>query len=152
MHHGIMCVPLLSFVLVLLTAFSLRNGLTSDIIRTFLSIVTPVYVFEVDSFEHSLSASLSPDGDLLAVSNLITGFDIYSLSSHAYHRHILHENDRSTGKVALPVKIVHGGQAMLSGSSFGMVGLWDLPEAVLIHNLNHGGAYGQILFMSNPQT
>ena len=84
----------------------------------------------------SCNTSLSPDHQLLAISNMSTGFDIYDLDSDEPVMSMTHAIRKQIGP---PVLFVHGGQALLGGSSTGRVDLWDVDSGRRLHSLVHSG-------------
>ncbi|OSC99346.1 WD40 repeat-like protein, partial [Trametes coccinea BRFM310] len=68
-------------------------------------------------------ASLSDDGQRLAISNVLHGFDIYSMQSGAPLCAIEHDN---RGAYPIPVTFIHGGLALLGGSTTGELMIWDV--------------------------
>ncbi|RDX44266.1 WD40 repeat-like protein [Lentinus brumalis] len=71
------------------------------------------------------SASLSEDGALLAVSNLAQGFDVYRTDTGqpaGTFRHIVGKPQPT------PVLFIHGGRAIVGGSTVGTVHVWDLEQ------------------------
>ncbi|KAJ3006965.1 hypothetical protein NUW54_g3730 [Trametes sanguinea] len=68
-------------------------------------------------------SSVSPDGRTIAISNMLSGFDLYDLESQAVLRSFTHPVDMLR---AVPVKFVHGGYALLGGSTAGIVHLWNV--------------------------
>ncbi|TFK79939.1 WD40 repeat-like protein [Polyporus arcularius HHB13444] len=71
------------------------------------------------------SASISDDGALIAVSNVDRGFDIYSLASGDPLCTIKHKILR---KVATPAIWIHGGFALLGGTTSGKLTVWDVTD------------------------
>ena len=84
----------------------------------------------------SASASVSDDGHLLAISNLTTGFDIYNVISSAPVRCL---RQRIGQPFPVPVLFVHGGQALLTGSTTGDVRLWSTASGQLHRGFNADG-------------
>ncbi|KAI6122950.1 WD40-repeat-containing domain protein [Pisolithus thermaeus] len=78
---------------------------------------------------------ISPDGNTLVVSNLNSGFDIYCLNNCTLDRSILHP----CHGCKIPVAFIHGGFAILSGSSLGQVSIWDVSSRTLLQVLKHEG-------------
>ncbi|KAI9062810.1 hypothetical protein FKP32DRAFT_1554326, partial [Trametes sanguinea] len=64
---------------------------------------------------------LSPDCSHIAVANLVDGFDIYDLETGSVALSLFHEVGK---KYPVPVLYVHGGTAILGGSTAGMMDLW----------------------------
>ncbi|KIP01816.1 hypothetical protein PHLGIDRAFT_326339 [Phlebiopsis gigantea 11061_1 CR5-6] len=78
------------------------------------------------------SASLSPDGSLLAISNLKTGFDLYDMSSDApFSTFDIEEGHEG---YQLPVLFIHNGHALIGGSRSGQVRIWDVQSGRMIAN------------------
>ncbi|KIK14282.1 hypothetical protein PISMIDRAFT_117314 [Pisolithus microcarpus 441] len=78
---------------------------------------------------------ISPDGNTLVVSNLDSGFDVYRLNNCTLDGSILHP---CHGR-KIPVAFIHGGFAILSGSSLGQVSIWDASSRTLLQVLKHEG-------------
>lgn len=84
-------------------------------------------------------SAVSPNGKFLAVTNLYDGIDWYSLDSNhfmdaSFHRstpHAISEN------VILPVTFIHGGTAVLSGTSTGCARMTNLKDFSLAESLQH---------------
>ncbi|KAI5988766.1 WD40-repeat-containing domain protein [Pisolithus albus] len=76
---------------------------------------------------------ISPDGNTLVVSNLDSGFDVYHLNNCTLDGSILHP---CHGR-KIPVVFIHGGFAVLSGSSLGQVSIWDTSSRTLLQVLKH---------------
>ncbi|RDX51282.1 WD40 repeat-like protein [Lentinus brumalis] len=71
------------------------------------------------------SASLSEDGEHLAVSNLAQGFDVYRTDTGQPVGTFRH----TVGKPQpTPVLFIHGGRAIVGGSTVGTVHVWDLDQ------------------------
>ncbi|CDO75320.1 hypothetical protein BN946_scf184517.g3 [Trametes cinnabarina] len=70
-------------------------------------------------------ASLSDDGQRLAISNVLRGFDIYSMQSGAPLCAIEHDN---RGAYPIPVLFIHGGLALFGGSTTGELMIWDVID------------------------
>lgn len=79
---------------------------------------------------NSASASLSPNGANLAVSNVSRGFDVYKIQSAEPIASFDNDDNPRTSSdepaCPVPVKFIHGGHAIVGGSMNGKVGLWDL--------------------------
>ncbi|RDX51823.1 WD40 repeat-like protein [Lentinus brumalis] len=67
-------------------------------------------------------ASLAPGGALVAISNIATGFDICDLETGAIVKSFEHEI--GSYEYAIPVLFIHGGQAIVGGSSVGCCNIW----------------------------
>ncbi|KAH9887574.1 WD40-repeat-containing domain protein [Cubamyces lactineus] len=72
-------------------------------------------------------SSLSPDGSRLAVSNLVYGFDIYDISTGALALAVTHEVGK---EYPVPVLYIHGGRAILGGSTIGVVNIWYVDKSI----------------------
>ncbi|CDO72145.1 hypothetical protein BN946_scf184962.g88 [Trametes cinnabarina] len=68
-------------------------------------------------------SSISPDGSIIAISNMVSGFDLYSLTSQAPVKSFTQPVEELR---AVPVIFVHGGHALLGGSTTGTVHLWNV--------------------------
>ncbi len=73
----------------------------------------------------SASASLSPNGTHIAVSNVVRGFDVYKVQSEEPLASF-DLQDRSALGAPVPVLFIHEGHALVGGSITGKVDLWDL--------------------------
>lgn len=92
---------------------------------------------------YSASANVSPNGELFAVSNPPTRFDIYRIDSlpdpHTPVRVFVDEFDAEILDSPTPVTFVHGGHALLTGSATGTPKLWDAQKGVLHHRIRVEG-------------
>ncbi|RPD67767.1 WD40 repeat-like protein [Lentinus tigrinus ALCF2SS1-7] len=70
-------------------------------------------------------ASISHDGSLIAVSNVDRGFDVYSLASGDPVCTVDHKVLR---KVPTPAIWIHGGFALLGGTTAGQLTVWDITD------------------------
>ncbi|KAI0743706.1 WD40-repeat-containing domain protein, partial [Daedaleopsis nitida] len=92
-------------------------------------------------------ASLSPDGSLLAVGNLTTGFNVYRMDTPEPVRHYKHV----VGKPQpTPVLFIHSGHAIVGGSTVGKVDMWDLTLGKL-HTLSIPGMLPNVALSSRLQ-
>ncbi|KAI0055842.1 WD40 repeat-like protein [Artomyces pyxidatus] len=82
------------------------------------------------------AASLSPDQQHLAISNLCTGFDLYRIATNAPFATLPHKMGPN---YATPVLFVHNGRAVLGGNASGEVSLWDVETGRRLHLLTHAG-------------
>ncbi|KAH9895966.1 WD40-repeat-containing domain protein, partial [Cubamyces lactineus] len=69
-----------------------------------------------------VSASIGGESNQLAVSNLVSGFDVYSLETGASLGSL--RNPTGTGLRAVPVLFAHNGNAIVGGSTTGIVRIW----------------------------
>lgn len=79
----------------------------------------------------SARASLSPDGSLLAVSNLVRGFDIYRTDTQEPVGMV---PQKVGTQQPTPVLFIHGGKAIVCGSTSSNLQLWDVDLGKL-HSL-----------------
>ncbi|KAI0646434.1 WD40-repeat-containing domain protein [Trametes meyenii] len=79
-------------------------------------------------------ASISHAADLIAISNVITGFDVYALESGAAICSFGHTVDEYR---KVPVLFVHRSHALIGGNLRGNVHLWDMESGLKIHSLVH---------------
>ena len=74
-------------------------------------------------FLSSAHASITEDGEKLAVSNMVSGFDVYATATGMSLATLTH----AVGSLyAVPVLFAHGGNAIIGGSTVGKVHLWDV--------------------------
>ncbi|KAJ2987709.1 hypothetical protein NUW54_g9347 [Trametes sanguinea] len=66
-------------------------------------------------------SSLSPDGSRIVVSNLLTGFDVYDVESGSLVLTLFHKVSK---QYTVPVVYGHGGHAIISGSTVGVIDIW----------------------------
>ncbi|KAL7279761.1 hypothetical protein ACG7TL_006168 [Trametes sanguinea] len=71
------------------------------------------------------SAALTDDGTRLAISNVLRGFDVYSMQSGAPLCTIEQDNKDA---YPVPVRFIHGGLALIGGSASGELKIWDVSE------------------------
>ncbi|EIW57908.1 WD40 repeat-like protein, partial [Trametes versicolor FP-101664 SS1] len=77
-------------------------------------------------------ADITADGRTMVISNMTTGFDLYdveSMSSMGTYKH-----DVAALRM-VPVTFIHGGNAVVSGSTVGEAHLWDVETCCGIHTL-----------------
>jgi hypothetical protein len=88
---------------------------------------------------HRGHSALSPGKETLAVMNLHDGIDWYALSADPFMGALfLHTTNLPTLKnVNLPVTFIHGGNAVLSGTSYGCARITDAVDWTLIGTLSH---------------
>ncbi|KAI0657557.1 WD40-repeat-containing domain protein [Cubamyces menziesii] len=73
------------------------------------------------------SSSLSPDAVHIAVANMVNGFDVYNLDTGAIVLSLFHKVGK---QYPAPVLYVHGGNAILGGSTAGVLDLWYVEGAL----------------------
>ena len=87
----------------------------------------------------SARTHLSDNARYIAVSSLGKGFDVYDVQSGAPKCSFPH----GTGeKYLLPVLFIHGGNAIVGGTTTGTVNVWDVSQSLLIQELSHEGKIG----------
>lgn len=101
-----------------------------------VAIMPPSYISDALAVS-SADTSISDDGKLLAVSNVVTGFDIYCADTGEAVCSVGH-TVQELRKV--PVLFIHGGLALLGGNPRGDVHLWDMSSGCKQHSLVHRGA------------
>ena len=74
----------------------------------------------------SADASLSRDGRLLVVSNMLTGFELFLMKAPAEVEPLFSFKQDVGAGHALPVRFLHGDHAIVGGTSHGQVNLWDI--------------------------
>ncbi|KAI1789836.1 WD40-repeat-containing domain protein [Ganoderma leucocontextum] len=79
------------------------------------------------------SASLSDNGEYIAISNMVSGFDVYAMATEAPYCSFEHDLGEP---YPTPVLFVHGGKAIVGGSAVGKVDLWDLRLTRKMHTLS----------------
>ncbi|KAI0364228.1 WD40 repeat-like protein [Pilatotrama ljubarskyi] len=82
-------------------------------------------------------ASLSPDGSILAISNIVSGFDIYAMDTGASIGSL--DNPSTHAVRAVPVLFAHGGSAIIGGSTIGVVNVWDGTTQRVQHKVKVAG-------------
>ncbi|RDX40495.1 WD40 repeat-like protein [Lentinus brumalis] len=84
------------------------------------------------------SASVTPDGSRMIVSNMISGFDIYKTETGESSGTLTHPISKA---FTVPVLFAHGGNAVIGGSPTGRVHLWDATALRMHQVLQHAGTY-----------
>ncbi|KAI6153184.1 WD40-repeat-containing domain protein [Pisolithus tinctorius] len=112
----------------LLVAYLHHGILLWDAIRT--KMVHFVYIKTLIG-----SMSVSRDGNMLVVSNVTSGFDIYHLNDSSLDGSMLQPCDG----LLVPVTFIHAGQAILGGSTCGKVQIWDSVDRSMLGTLAHDG-------------
>ncbi len=82
---------------------------------------------------------MSPNQNVLAVTNLYDGIDWYSLdSNHFMDTLFQHTTPHAiSDNVILPVTFIHNGTAVLSGTSIGCAQITRLKDHSLVESLQH---------------
>lgn len=118
--------------------FSLFDARTWEPVRS-IPIHGPMYV-DTDALDWSLlivysaDASLSDDGTLLAVSNVVAGFDVYSAETGEIVCSLGHTVEELR---KVPVLFIHDAAALLGGNPRGDVHLWDMHSGQKLYSLLH---------------
>lgn len=88
---------------------------------------------------HRGHSALSPNEETLAIMNLQDGIDWYSLSADPFMGALfLHTTILPTLEdVILPVTFIYGGNAVLSGTSYGCARITDAVDWTLVGTLPH---------------
>ncbi|KAI0643028.1 WD40-repeat-containing domain protein [Trametes meyenii] len=79
------------------------------------------------------SASVTPDGKMYAVSNVSRGFDVYYMTSDAPFCSFSHKVGVPS---PVPVLFIHGGRALMGGSTVGEVDIWAVDLKHKMHSLH----------------
>ncbi|KAJ8457004.1 hypothetical protein ONZ51_g11789 [Trametes cubensis] len=79
-------------------------------------------------------SSVSKDGKLIAISNVISGFDVYSLESDDALCTVGHT---VTEYRKIPIVLIHEAAALVGGNLQGDVHLWDVSSGRKLHSLVH---------------
>ncbi|KAJ8457605.1 hypothetical protein ONZ51_g11427 [Trametes cubensis] len=102
-----------------------------------------VHIFDAMNWEHIRSvpipgqiadSSVSADGKLIAISNVISGFDVYSLESDTALSAFGHT---VTEYRKIPVLFIHNAAVLVGGNLQGDVHLWDVSSGRKLHSLIH---------------
>jgi len=81
------------------------------------------------------SMSISRNGDVIVVSNLNNGFDIYHLDDSTLDGPVMQPCNGSR----VPVTFIHNGFAFLGGSTSEQAHIWDTKDRTLLNTLQHDG-------------
>ncbi|KAH9920393.1 uncharacterized protein B0H18DRAFT_861788, partial [Fomitopsis serialis] len=79
-------------------------------------------------------SSLSQDKEVLVVSNLHDGFDLYRLRDQ---RHLRTFKAKASINIPLPALFIHDGKAVLTGSDTGRVSVYDCGTTLVMQVLAH---------------
>ncbi|KAI9060540.1 WD40 repeat-like protein, partial [Trametes sanguinea] len=75
---------------------------------------------------HIADASLTRDGHILAVSNMLTGFELFELKGFVELEPLFaFQQDVSRGP-PIPLRFLHGDHAIVGGTLHGQVNVWDI--------------------------
>lgn len=81
---------------------------------------------------HRGSASLSPNGSLLAISNVKDGFDLYDIAENKVSH--MFDHAESNPGYPFPVLFIHGGNAVIGGSGCGKVHIRETSSKYALDN------------------
>ncbi|KAH9856305.1 WD40-repeat-containing domain protein [Lenzites betulinus] len=81
---------------------------------------------------------VAEDARRMAVSNLLTGFDLYSTSSGKLVRALGHDVG---AKRATPVRFIESGSALVGGTTMGELMIWDTTTGRKLQTLIYHGKY-----------
>jgi WD40 repeat protein len=88
---------------------------------------------------YSTNATVSPNGELFAISCPPNRFDIYRSNMDQPIFELVDDAEPVSSTISLPVLFIHEGLALLSGSSNGEAKMWDATTGYLHHSLPVGG-------------
>ncbi|OJT15121.1 Spindle pole body-associated protein sad1 [Trametes pubescens] len=117
------------------------NGGQTQLVVTYLN--HGVHIFNTTTWEQIRSvpipgqiadASVSRDAKLIAISNVISGFDVYSIDSGTAVCSVGHT---VTGYRKIPVLLAHDAVMVLGGNLQGDVHLWLVESGHKVHSLIH---------------
>ena len=75
---------------------------------------------------YSADASVTGDNQYIAISNLLTGFELFAFKGNSELEPLFSfKQDVSAGR-PLPVRFIHGGHALMGGTSTAQVNIWDV--------------------------
>ncbi|KAI0659233.1 WD40-repeat-containing domain protein [Cubamyces menziesii] len=102
-----------------------------------------VHLFDASTWDYNscipipgqiADASISQDAKHIAISNVISGFDVYSIESGQAVCSFGH----TVGQYRkIPVLLIHAGRALVGGNVQGDVHLWDVQSGRKLHSLLH---------------
>ncbi|KAH9938779.1 WD40-repeat-containing domain protein [Epithele typhae] len=104
----------------------------------FVDAVTWAHIRSINITGRIAHASLAPNRRLLAVSNMISGFDVYSLDSEVPVRSFSHPVAPNALR-AVHVRFIHDNNALLGGNTVGNVHVWDIDTSERLARLALGG-------------
>ncbi|KIO05125.1 hypothetical protein M404DRAFT_141860 [Pisolithus tinctorius Marx 270] len=87
------------------------------------------------------SMSISRNGNVIVVSNLNDGFDIYHLDDSTLDGPIM----QPCNGLRVPVTFIHNGYAFLGRSTSEQAHIWDTKDRTLLNTLQHDGIYCSLL-------
>lgn len=96
---------------------------------------------------HSADATVTPDGAKVALSNAISGFDIYDIDSGSPQGSLPTEDSQ---RRAIPILYIHGGKALVSGGTAGQATLWDPQNRCRHHGLSVKGTSDSLFSLGMP--
>ena len=94
-----------------------------------------------DPFPGSGRSCISPDGKLVAVSNMYDGVDFYSIPTHAFSHTVLYRVNPHMNS-PIPVEFIPDGRTLLIGGTYGSARMIDAQTSETIQLLPHSGECG----------
>ncbi|KAH9834088.1 WD40-repeat-containing domain protein [Rhodofomes roseus] len=83
--------------------------------------------FRSISFAGSIAdADLTGDAKLLGVSNMLNGFEVFAFKSLSELEPLYSFNQDVSSGCTIPIRFIHGGNALVGGTSDGKMHVWDL--------------------------
>ena len=74
----------------------------------------------------SADASMTSDGRFLAISNMLTGFELYAMQADTELEPLCSFQQEVADRPPIPVIFVHGDSALLGGTTNGQLNLWEI--------------------------
>lgn len=118
----------------------LGRALVGLLFRAACSYATFMHVVSLMQ-DASADASLTRDGRILVISNMLTGFELFALKGLVELEPLFCFKQDVLGGPCLPVRFLHGDHAIIGGCVYGHVNLWDIYSRGK-HVLNVGGMRG----------
>jgi hypothetical protein len=130
----------IAWLMTVLSLASFWDALKSKVahffyVKTLVSVFTSSLHTWLTILFYRGSMGVSPDGKVLVVSNLNTGFDFYHLDNSRQDGSVSHP---CTG-LRVPVEFIHRGNAVLGGRTTGEVHIWDCVSRTRLQVLGHAG-------------
>ncbi|TFK18418.1 YVTN repeat-like/Quino protein amine dehydrogenase [Coprinopsis marcescibilis] len=90
--------------------------------------------------DHSGHSAFSPSGKWIAVFNLSSGIDIYSVQDQRRIKTLPINLDQNNN-VPMQIAFVKGGKEILSGAHYGALRIWDVESGNPVQRLGHKGRF-----------
>lgn len=74
----------------------------------------------------SADASLTKDGRVLAVSDMLTGFELFEMKGFVELEPLFAFNQDISNGPPIPLRFIHGDHAIFGGTLHGQVNVWDV--------------------------